>query len=120
MSKVSGIIPVREENRGSLFMNNLTQYVSSKMVFGNLFKVKKREESPSEEKSSLELTTHSMRLADFDAIRTLGSGSFGRVKFVKSKIDGQYYAIKYMKKHDIIKLKQGMSEPNSINNPHLS
>ena len=49
-----------------------------------------------------------MKLADFDIIRTLGTGSFGRVKYARSKIDGQYYAVKYMKKHDIIKLKQGM------------
>ncbi len=59
------------------------------------------------------MATHSnsssrMKLSDFDMIRTLGSGSFGRVKYAKSKIDGQYYAVKYMKKHDIIKLKQGM------------
>jgi protein kinase A len=49
-----------------------------------------------------------MKLSDFEVIRTLGTGSFGRVKFAKSKIDGGYYAVKYMKKHDIIKLKQGM------------
>ena len=48
-----------------------------------------------------------MKLTDFDMIRTLGTGSFGRVKYAKSRIDGQYYAVKFMKKHDIIKLKQG-------------
>jgi serine/threonine protein kinase len=47
-----------------------------------------------------------MSLLDFDIIRTLGTGSFGRVKYAKSRIDGQHYAIKFMKKHDIIKLKQ--------------
>ena len=49
-----------------------------------------------------------MKLSDFEMIRTLGSGSFGRVRYAKSKIDGGYYAVKYMKKHEIIKLKQGM------------
>jgi len=49
-----------------------------------------------------------MKLADFEMIRTLGSGSFGRVKYAKCKLDGKYYAVKYMKKHDIIKMKQGM------------
>jgi len=49
-----------------------------------------------------------LKLTDFDMIRTLGTGSFGRVKYAKSKVDGQYYAVKFMKKHDIIKLKQGM------------
>jgi len=47
-----------------------------------------------------------MTLSDFELVRTLGTGSFGRVKFGKYKTDGQYYAVKFMKKHEIIKLKQ--------------
>jgi len=39
-------------------------------------------------------------------VRTLGVGSFGRVKFAKYKQDGKMYAVKFMKKHEIIKLKQ--------------
>jgi len=45
-------------------------------------------------------------LGDFEMIRTLGCGSFGRVKLAKYKQDGKYYAVKFMKKHEIIKLKQ--------------
>lgn len=48
------------------------------------------------------------KLSDFDLIRTLGSGSFGKVKYARSKVDNQYYAVKLMKKHEIIKMKQGM------------
>ena len=33
-------------------------------------------------------------------------GSFGRVKYGKYKGDGNMYAVKFMKKHEIIKLKQ--------------
>jgi serine/threonine protein kinase len=51
-------------------------------------------------------STGRMKLSDFEVLRTLGTGSFGRVKFTKSRIDGLYYAVKSMKKHDIIKLKQ--------------
>jgi len=47
-----------------------------------------------------------MGLGDFEMVRTLGVGSFGRVKFAKYKVDGKYYAVKFMKKHEIIKLKQ--------------
>jgi len=47
-----------------------------------------------------------VNLADFQMTRTLGVGSFGRVKFAKYKQDGKYYAVKFMKKHEIIKLKQ--------------
>lgn len=48
-----------------------------------------------------------MNLDDFYFIRTLGTGSFGRVKYAKYKGDGQHYAVKFMKKHEILKLKQG-------------
>ena len=43
-------------------------------------------------------------------IRTLGCGSFSRVKFAKYKQDGKHYAVKFMKKHEIIKLKQRVAE----------
>jgi len=46
-----------------------------------------------------------MALSEFQMVRTLGVGSFGRVKYAKWK-DGNFYAVKFMKKHDIIKLKQ--------------
>jgi protein kinase A len=45
-------------------------------------------------------------LADFEMNRTLGCGSFGRVKYAKYKPEGKFYAVKFMKKHEIIKLKQ--------------
>merc|ERR1719396_202396 len=45
-------------------------------------------------------------LGDFEMARTLGCGSFGRVKWAKWKQDGKYYAVKFMKKQEIIKLKQ--------------
>merc|ERR1719490_377433 len=38
--------------------------------------------------------------------RTLGCGSFGRVKYAKRHRDGKYYAVKFMKKREIMKLKQ--------------
>jgi len=47
-----------------------------------------------------------VNLADFEMHRTLGVGSFGRVKYAKYKRDGKMYAVKFMKKHEIIKLKQ--------------
>jgi len=58
--------------------------------------------------SSNDTQESQMKLSNFEIIRTLGRGSFGSVKYAKSKLDGQYYALKFMKKHDIIKMKQGM------------
>jgi len=47
-----------------------------------------------------------MQLSDFEMLRTLGCGSFGRVKYAKYNKDGNFYAVKFMKKHEIAKLKQ--------------
>lgn len=45
-------------------------------------------------------------LADYDLMQTLGTGSFGRVRLAREKDSGKYFAMKILKKHDIIKLKQ--------------
>lgn len=42
----------------------------------------------------------------FEIITTLGYGTFGRVKLVRLKNTREYYAMKVMKKIDIIKQKQ--------------
>jgi len=43
---------------------------------------------------------------DFDRIRTLGTGSFGRVMLVKHQTTGNYYAMKILDKQKVVKLKQ--------------
>ena len=45
-------------------------------------------------------------LTDFDFRRTLGTGSFGRVHLVKSKHNSRFYAIKVLKKAQVVKMKQ--------------
>jgi len=45
-------------------------------------------------------------LADFTLGKTLGTGAFGRVKFVTCKVNNNYYALKTLKKAAIIKMKQ--------------
>lgn len=45
-------------------------------------------------------------LTDFDLIKTLGTGSFGRVMLVKRKTAGKYYAMKILDKQKVIRLKQ--------------
>ena len=47
-----------------------------------------------------------IKLSDHTTERTLGTGSFGRVKLAKNKTNGKYVAIKILKKAEIIKLKQ--------------
>jgi len=46
-------------------------------------------------------------LDDFDRIKTLGTGSFGRVMLVQHKgNDKAYYAMKILDKQKVVKLKQ--------------
>jgi serine/threonine protein kinase len=45
-------------------------------------------------------------LTDVETKATLGTGSFGRVRLCKHKEDGEYYALKILKKSEVIYLKQ--------------
>lgn len=45
-------------------------------------------------------------LSDFEILRTLGTGSFGRVHLVQSKHNQRFYAVKVLKKHQVVKMKQ--------------
>jgi hypothetical protein len=45
-------------------------------------------------------------LTDFNFQRTLGTGSFGRVHLVQSKHNQRYYAVKVLKKAQVLKMKQ--------------
>jgi protein kinase A len=45
-------------------------------------------------------------LQEFNILRTLGTGSFGRVHLVQKKDTSQYLAMKVMKKSEVVRLKQ--------------
>ncbi|XP_065185197.1 cAMP-dependent protein kinase catalytic subunit alpha-like [Sycon ciliatum] len=45
-------------------------------------------------------------LDDFDRLKTLGTGSFGRVMLVQHKKNKQYFAMKILEKQKVVKLKQ--------------
>ena len=45
-------------------------------------------------------------LTDFALQRTLGTGSFGRVHLVQSKHNQRFYAVKVLKKAQVVKMKQ--------------
>lgn len=51
-----------------------------------------------------------LKLADFHIRRTLGTGSFGRVHLVQSCVNARYYAIKVLKKSEVVRLKQGQQQ----------
>ena len=55
-----------------------------------------------------------MKLSDYTLGDTLGTGSFGRVRLVKNKKTNEYFALKIMKKIDILKSKQADHIANEI------
>ena len=52
------------------------------------------------------VTKGKYQLADFAIQRTLGTGSFGRVHLVQSRHNQRFYAIKVLKKAQVVKMKQ--------------
>mmetsp|Transcript_10877 Transcript_10877/g.40562 ORF Transcript_10877/g.40562 Transcript_10877/m.40562 type:complete len:336 (-) Transcript_10877:193-1200(-) len=46
------------------------------------------------------------KISDFTLLETLGTGTFGRVKLCKHRKSGRYFAMKILRKADIIRLKQ--------------
>ncbi|KAI8063482.1 kinase-like domain-containing protein [Gongronella butleri] len=47
-----------------------------------------------------------LKLADFHVMRTLGTGSFGRVHLIQSRVNGRHYAMKVLKKSEVVRLRQ--------------
>ncbi|KAG1356880.1 hypothetical protein G6F62_001970 [Rhizopus arrhizus] len=49
---------------------------------------------------------YKLKLEDFKIERTVGTGSFGRVHLIQSKINNRYYVLKVLQKAEVVKLKQ--------------
>ncbi|KAL8858493.1 MAG: hypothetical protein Q9178_004991 [Gyalolechia marmorata] len=60
----------------------------------------------STQQQAIRATKGKYALGDFTIQRTLGTGSFGRVHLVQSKHNGRFYAVKVLKKAQVVKMKQ--------------
>jgi protein kinase A len=60
----------------------------------------------STEQTQIRQTKGKYSLSDFQILRTLGTGSFGRVHLVQSRHNQRFYAVKVLKKQQVIKMKQ--------------
>jgi protein kinase A len=56
--------------------------------------------------AALRETKGKYALTDFALQRTLGTGSFGRVHLVQSRHNSRFYAVKVLKKAQVVKMKQ--------------
>ncbi|KAK7749213.1 cAMP-dependent protein kinase catalytic subunit [Diatrype stigma] len=61
---------------------------------------------PQAQPSEARVTKGKYSLGDFETLRTLGTGSFGRVHLVQSKHNQRFYAVKVLKKAQVVKMKQ--------------
>ena len=62
--------------------------------------------SPSRQQDQSRVTKGKYSLVDFEILRTLGTGSFGRVHLVQSRHNQRFYAVKVLKKAQVVKMKQ--------------
>ncbi|KAJ4293988.1 cAMP-dependent protein kinase catalytic subunit [Kalmusia sp. IMI 367209] len=60
----------------------------------------------SQPQPQVRVTKGKYTLQDFTIQRTLGTGSFGRVHLVQSKHNQRFYAVKVLKKAQVVKMKQ--------------
>lgn len=60
----------------------------------------------SAQQQAMRQTKGKYTLSDFNIQRTLGTGSFGRVHLVQSKHNQRFYAVKVLKKAQVVKMKQ--------------
>ncbi|GAA5801567.1 hypothetical protein HPULCUR_007015 [Helicostylum pulchrum] len=81
-------------NRTTATSNTTTSAATYTSVYNDQSIIKQRHDRPR------------LKLADFNMLRTLGTGSFGRVHLVQSRVNARYYAVKVLKKSEVVRLKQ--------------
>jgi len=57
-------------------------------------------------RDDLDLGPNPPQLSDFELQDTLGTGTFGRVRLVRQKVSGNFFAMKILKKSEVVRLKQ--------------
>lgn len=65
-----------------------------------------QEQRQQAQRASQQTARRKFNLDDFRIHRTLGTGSFGRVHLVQSRFNSRFYAMKVLKKSEVVRLKQ--------------
>jgi protein kinase A len=86
--------------------NNTATAANGGAAAGHSDTLKQAHHSPQPQQTQVRQTKGKYSLTDFDILRTLGTGSFGRVHLVQSKHNQRFYAVKVLKKQQVVKMKQ--------------
>ncbi|KAF9273369.1 camp-dependent protein kinase catalytic subunit, partial [Mortierella alpina] len=65
-----------------------------------------QQQRPPQQPQQQQAARRKFNLDDFRIHRTLGTGSFGRVHLVQSRFNSRFYAMKVLKKTEVVRLKQ--------------
>ncbi|XP_076592412.1 serine/threonine-protein kinase Sgk2b [Chaetodon auriga] len=84
----------------------LSQQPDTQKTLQQRSRLRREEEEEEEEKgtvSSANTKTSQMKPSDFDYLKVIGKGSFGKVLLARHRKRGGYYAVKVLQKHMIVK-----------------
>ncbi|XP_023118334.1 serine/threonine-protein kinase Sgk2b [Amphiprion ocellaris] len=83
----------------------LCQHLNTQKILRRQSKLRKKKEEKAS-LSSANTETSQMKPSDFDYLKVIGTGSFGKVLLAKHRKQGGYYAVKVLKKKMIVKRKE--------------
>lgn len=100
--------PVKMTSTAPSAVSNSSQQVPSATPIASASTAGAPAHQPSviEQPTQIRQTKGKYSLGDFNILRTLGTGSFGRVHLVQSKHNQRFYAVKVLKKAQVVKMKQ--------------
>ncbi|KAI5841091.1 catalytic subunit of the PKA [Morchella snyderi] len=86
--------------------SDMIQSQSAGTNAGNAGSQERKPDEQPQQSSTVRTTKGKYSLGDFAIQRTLGTGSFGRVHLVQSRHNLRFYAVKVLKKAQVVKMKQ--------------
>jgi protein kinase A len=99
------INPPQHDGVGSSYPTQMASNTGMMAANGGILGAVKQAQQE-QQHQQIRTTKGKYTLADFEILRTLGTGSFGRVHLVQSKHNQRFYAVKVLKKNQVVKMKQ--------------
>lgn len=86
--------------------SDMTQSQSAETNVSSAASQERKPDEQPQQAAAVRSTKGKYSLGDFSIQRTLGTGSFGRVHLVQSRHNLRFYAVKVLKKAQVVKMKQ--------------